>query len=141
ATEALLAPVVGMLTTPTGRGYWLASADGGVFAYGDAAWLGSPRNVGKGSVVAITASSDGYRLVTDTGALLAPTDKPASAPVLPPTPVAQPATTDHQAPVAVSRSQRTRTIVTAAPAQPVVSVPAATAQPVAVSPPAASEVV
>ncbi|MEA3018925.1 MAG: hypothetical protein QOI47_449, partial [Actinomycetota bacterium] len=32
--------IVGITPTPTGRGYWLAAADGGIFAYGDARYLG-----------------------------------------------------------------------------------------------------
>ncbi|HET9442893.1 MAG TPA: hypothetical protein VFO65_06190, partial [Acidimicrobiales bacterium] len=31
-------PVVGMAATATGRGYWMAASDGGVFAFGDAAF-------------------------------------------------------------------------------------------------------
>lgn len=34
------APIVGMAATPTGEGYWLVAADGGVFAFGDAQFLG-----------------------------------------------------------------------------------------------------
>ena len=34
-------PVVGMASTPDGRGYWLVAADGGVFNYGDAGFYGS----------------------------------------------------------------------------------------------------
>ena len=30
-----------MLTSPQGAGYWLVSSAGGVFAYGDAVYLGS----------------------------------------------------------------------------------------------------
>ncbi len=40
----LHAPIVGMATTPTGHGYWLAAADGGVFTYGDAVFYGSAGN-------------------------------------------------------------------------------------------------
>jgi hypothetical protein len=32
---------VAVAATPTGQGYWLAAADGGVFDFGDAAFLGS----------------------------------------------------------------------------------------------------
>ena len=32
----LAAPIVGMAATPTGRGYWLVAADGGIFSFGDA---------------------------------------------------------------------------------------------------------
>lgn len=35
------APVVGMAATPTGQGYWLVCADGGVFAFGDAGFFGN----------------------------------------------------------------------------------------------------
>ncbi|MGP8006256.1 MAG: hypothetical protein ACLP2J_04400, partial [Acidimicrobiales bacterium] len=34
-------PVVGMAATPSGNGYWLVAADGGIFSYGDAAFDGS----------------------------------------------------------------------------------------------------
>ena len=34
-------PVVDMAATPTGGGYWLVSADGGVYAFGDAGFFGS----------------------------------------------------------------------------------------------------
>jgi hypothetical protein len=37
----LNAPVVGMASTPDGKGYWLVAADGGVFTFGDAAFYGS----------------------------------------------------------------------------------------------------
>jgi len=35
------APIVGMAATPTGNGYWLVGADGGVYAFGDAKFLGN----------------------------------------------------------------------------------------------------
>lgn len=34
------APVVGMCATPSGLGYWIVCADGGVFSFGDAPFLG-----------------------------------------------------------------------------------------------------
>jgi hypothetical protein len=36
-----IAPIVGIAATPTGKGYWLVAADGGVFAFGDATYLGN----------------------------------------------------------------------------------------------------
>ena len=39
--KQLNAPVVGMSATPDGTGYWLAAADGGVFAFGSAPFDGS----------------------------------------------------------------------------------------------------
>lgn len=35
------APITGIAATPTGKGYWLVGADGGVFAFGDAVMLGN----------------------------------------------------------------------------------------------------
>lgn len=35
------APVIGMAATPTGKGYWLVCADGGVFTFGDAEFFGN----------------------------------------------------------------------------------------------------
>ena len=35
------APIVGIAATPDGGGYWLVSADGGVFSFGDAHFYGS----------------------------------------------------------------------------------------------------
>ena len=35
------APISGIAATPTGKGYWLVGMDGGVFAFGDAAFLGN----------------------------------------------------------------------------------------------------
>jgi hypothetical protein len=40
-TVPLTSPVVGMQATPTGKGYYLVSRDGGVFAFGDAVYDGS----------------------------------------------------------------------------------------------------
>ena len=34
-------PVVGMASTPDGKGYWLVAADGGIFSFGDAVFHGS----------------------------------------------------------------------------------------------------
>ena len=33
--------IVGIISTPTGHGYWLIGSDGGVFSFGDASFLGS----------------------------------------------------------------------------------------------------
>jgi hypothetical protein len=38
-------PVVGMAATPGAGGYWLVAADGGVFNFGDARFLGSRGSV------------------------------------------------------------------------------------------------
>ena len=41
--EPLDSPVLVGAATPDGKGYWLASADGGVFSFGDAALRGVAR--------------------------------------------------------------------------------------------------
>jgi hypothetical protein len=68
------AQFVGMAVTPDSKGYWLAGADGGVFAYGDAGFFGSagalPLNQ---PIVAIAATPDGqgYWLVASDGGVFA----------------------------------------------------------------------
>ena len=37
----LNAPIIAMASTPTGHGYWLLGADGGIFSFGDAVFQGS----------------------------------------------------------------------------------------------------
>ena len=39
--QHLTAPIVGISSTPDGRGYWLVASDGGLFAFGDAGFYGS----------------------------------------------------------------------------------------------------
>ncbi len=68
-------PVIAMAATSDGRGYWLASSDGGVFAFGDAAFhgslVGSPGALGGGLIpvtaFAVTPDDDGYWLVSQFG--------------------------------------------------------------------------
>jgi hypothetical protein len=62
--------LVGIAATPTGRGYWLAASDGGVFAFGDAKFHGSATGVSlRQPIVAIAAthSGRGYWLVAADG--------------------------------------------------------------------------
>jgi hypothetical protein len=78
----LVAPIVGMAATPdvaatggpgsgpSGLGYWLASADGGVFAFGDAPYRGSAATVPLHAPIvgiAPTADGGGYWLVASDG--------------------------------------------------------------------------
>ena len=44
-----------MAATPSGTGYWLVAADGGVFAFGDAAFSGSAAGIARVPVVDIDA--------------------------------------------------------------------------------------
>src|SRR5690349_15582383 len=53
------APITGIAATPDGKGYWEVASDGGIFAFGDAAFYGSmggkPLNAG---VVGLAATPD-----------------------------------------------------------------------------------
>ncbi len=69
--HSLNAPIVGMVHSVTGRGYFLVASDGGVFAFGDAQFAGSCPGIGgcAGSAVAVVpdATGLGYWVVTNTG--------------------------------------------------------------------------
>jgi hypothetical protein len=71
----LNAPIVGMVPTSDGRGYFMVASDGGVFAFGDALFEGSCPQIGgcSGSAVSVMpdASGQGYWLVTTTGHIYA----------------------------------------------------------------------
>jgi hypothetical protein len=66
--------VVGTAATPDGRGYWLVAADGGVFAYGSAGFLGSAVGLaGSGTVVDLepTPGGTGYWMADSNGGVFA----------------------------------------------------------------------
>jgi hypothetical protein len=69
--KRLNAPIVGMVPSADGAGYFMVAADGGVFAFGDAKFEGSCPGIGgcAGAAVAVMpdASGNGYWLVTATG--------------------------------------------------------------------------
>jgi hypothetical protein len=58
--QAISAPIIGLVATPDGQGYWEVGADGAVYAFGDATNFGSlagkPLN---GRIVGIAATPDG----------------------------------------------------------------------------------
>jgi hypothetical protein len=63
-----------MAACPTGRGYWLVGADGGIFAFGDASYEGSLAGVELAApITAIipTTDGDGYWLVGADGGIFA----------------------------------------------------------------------
>ena len=65
-------PVVGMAATPSGHGYWLVAADGGIFSYGDASFHGSTGSLvlNKPIVGMITGPAGaGYFLVASDGGI------------------------------------------------------------------------
>jgi hypothetical protein len=43
--QKLNSPVVGIVATPTGDGYWLMAGDGGVFTFGNAPFDGSATTI------------------------------------------------------------------------------------------------
>jgi hypothetical protein len=56
----LAAPIVALASTPSGHGYWLLGADGGIFTYGDAGFHGSAPGTGEsGRFVGMAPTSDG----------------------------------------------------------------------------------
>ncbi len=67
-------PIITMATTPDGGGYWMAGADGGIYAYGDAAFYGSMggRRLNK-PIVGMTSTRDGegYWEVASDGGIFA----------------------------------------------------------------------
>ena len=69
--HSLNAPVVGMVRSAKGHGYFLVASDGGVFAFGDATFAGSCPGIGgcAGAAVSVVPdhSGDGYWLVTRSG--------------------------------------------------------------------------
>ncbi|MEM9712688.1 MAG: bifunctional metallophosphatase/5'-nucleotidase, partial [Actinomycetota bacterium] len=71
---ALAEPVVDVASTLTGRGYWMAASDGGVFSFGDATFFGSMGGIPLNQpIVAMAASAggEGYYLVASDGGVFA----------------------------------------------------------------------
>ena len=60
-----------MAATPDGKGYWLVASDGGIFNYGDAAFLGSAGSLTLNKPVVGMAApvSGGYYLVASDGGI------------------------------------------------------------------------
>ena len=61
-----------MAATPSGLGYWLVAADGGIFCFGDAPFLGSTGGIHLNQPVvgmAATPDGDGYWLVAADGGI------------------------------------------------------------------------
>ncbi len=76
----LAAPIVAMVPSADGAGYFMVASDGGVFAFGDARFAGSCPGIGgcAGPAVAVMpdATGNGYWLVTATGNVYAFGDAP-----------------------------------------------------------------
>jgi uncharacterized delta-60 repeat protein len=70
--RVLRQPLVGLATTPSGRGRWLVASDGGVFPSGDARFSGSAANLVLNRPIvgaASTTSGHGYWLVASDGGI------------------------------------------------------------------------
>ena len=71
--HSLNAPIVGMVPSSDGGGYFMVASDGGVFAFGDAKFEGSCPGIGgcSGAAVAVVpdATGNGYWVVTSTGSV------------------------------------------------------------------------
>jgi hypothetical protein len=66
-------PVVDLVPTPSGRGYWELAADGGVFSYGDAGFFGSDARLERRAPavgLAATPTGRGYWIATADGEVL-----------------------------------------------------------------------
>jgi subtilase family serine protease len=78
--HSLNAPIVGMVPSADGGGYFMVASDGGVFAFGDARFEGSCPGIGgcSGAAVAVVpdASGNGYWMITQTGNVYAFGDAP-----------------------------------------------------------------
>ena len=78
--NSLNAPIVGMVPSSDGGGYFMVASDGGVFAFGDAKFAGSCPGIGGcvGSAVAVMpdASGKGYWVVTNDGSVYGFGDAP-----------------------------------------------------------------
>jgi sugar lactone lactonase YvrE len=78
--HSLNAPIVGIVPTADGGGYFMVASDGGVFAFGDARFEGSCPGIGgcAGPVVAVVpdATGNGYWVITQTGGVYTFGDAP-----------------------------------------------------------------
>ncbi|HEV2361007.1 MAG TPA: SpoIID/LytB domain-containing protein [Acidimicrobiales bacterium] len=65
-------PIVGIASTPDGKGYWLVATDGGIFTFGDAKFHGSTGNIRLNKPIvgmATTLDGKGYWLVASDGGI------------------------------------------------------------------------
>ena len=80
AVDWLSAPIVGLVTTPDGSGYWLVASDGGTFSFGGAPFRGSVPQVLPGvglnaPINGMVAYGDGYLMVASDGGVFTFSDK------------------------------------------------------------------
>ena len=77
-------PIVGMATTPDGKGYWLVASDGGIFTSGDAPFPGTLASASSGVLgVIVTTATSSYTIVLNDGSDSAPASLPHHTPPIP----------------------------------------------------------
>ncbi len=81
ASAWLNAPIVGLVPTPSGAGYWLVATDGGVFSFGDANFRGSvpgalPGVALNSPINGMVAYGNGYLMVASDGGVFTFSDSP-----------------------------------------------------------------
>jgi hypothetical protein len=70
-------PIVGMASTPDGKGYWLVASDGGIFSFGDAPFYGSTGAMHLNQpIVGMAPDGKGYWLVASDGGIFSFGDAP-----------------------------------------------------------------
>jgi hypothetical protein len=70
---------IAMTPTPSGKGYWVLGADGGIFTFGDAGFYGSVPGLGlkvPGVQMRATKSGGGYYVLSERGDVFAFGDAP-----------------------------------------------------------------
>ena len=105
----LKAPIVGMDSTPTGKGYWLVASDGGVFCFGDAGFHGSTGAIHLNRPIvgiASTPSGKGYWLVASDGGIFCFGDAEFTAPRAPSISTARSSASPRPAAARVTGSSR-----------------------------------
>jgi hypothetical protein len=88
AGRRLAKPVVDVCATPSGKGYWMVTAAGGVLYFGDARFYGGKKKPGAPVVtIARTPSGNGYWLCSKDGTVGSFGDAPALGSIKAPTAV------------------------------------------------------
>lgn len=73
--QELAAPITGIASSPTGKGYWMVAGDGGMFAFGDAGFYGSvpgvlaPGEQLDAGIAEMIPQGNGYLLVGGDGGI------------------------------------------------------------------------
>ncbi len=80
-------PIGGMLATPDGRGYWLMTIAGQIYAFGDATYRGNAPLPLAALCMGIVATPGGYRMVDTAGNVFVRTSTASQTRISTPTPL------------------------------------------------------